>query len=59
MGGSDRIRKLPKSFGPPDRCFRDGGGERKKKNKRKCKTETVCHVTGSWIVYKVKEFPLR
>lgn len=47
MGGSDRIRKLPKSFGPPDRCFRDGGGERKKKNKRKCKTETVCHVTGS------------
>lgn len=31
MGGSDRIRKLPKSFGPPDRCFRDGGGERERK----------------------------
>lgn len=35
MGGSDRIRKLPKSFGPPDRCFRDGGGGEKEKEQKK------------------------
>lgn len=35
MGVSDRIRKLPKSFGPPDRCFRDGGGGGRERKRTK------------------------